>query len=180
MINLFINSNFIFYNKIKSLMFLSYLFIYFTNLLNSLIIFNSVYVYEIGEIRNKTILFYLSYIFNFKILNKQYNKIRIETINGIYKIYTDKNFKTVYEESKNLKPLMNIKKFISFKINNIEYKEEIKKYINFNNSINDFYLFNKPKDYKPDIKKISYQYTIFNNIFNNENEENTNKKLNEL
>lgn len=161
-------------------MFLSYLFIYFTNLFYSLIIFKSVYVYDNKEIINKTILFYLSYLFNFKILNKQYNKIRIETINGIYKIYTDKDFKTIYDESRNLKPIMNIKKIISFKINDIEYKEEIIRYINFNNSINDFYLFNKPKDYNLDIKKINYQYTIFNNLYNIENEENANKKLNEL
>ena len=53
--------------------------------------------------KNKTFEFYISYFTNFYILNKKYYKICIKNNIGVYKIFTDLDYKTVYNEYKKLK-----------------------------------------------------------------------------
>lgn len=157
-----------------------FIYNYFFNLVNSLLVFKSVYVIDQKEnkqltikdqttIKNKTIIFYLSYLLNFKYFNYRYYKIRIEDKNGLYKIYTNTDFKSAYIDYKFLKPKLNNKKIISFKIDGIEYVGKLKPYIYFDNSIYDFYLFNKPKNHINNQNMnlaLQYQTKQFNRVSN--------------
>lgn len=161
-------------------MFFHFIYLYILNFFNSCVVFKSVDILNQNQnIKNKTIVFYLSYFSNFRLFNYQYNKIRIKTKENLYKIYTDADFKFIYENSKNLKPLISNKKIISFKINNIEYVEKLKPYIYFDNSVYDFYLFNKPKENNINIS-VSYQTKKFNYLSNVQYIENTDTLLNNI
>ena len=133
-----------------------YLFIivsWFDRFYKNLFIFKSVYILDKNlHKQNKTLEFYISYFTNFKIKNKSYYKIHITNQNNISKIFTSTDFKKMYEEYKTLKASVVSKRFISFKINNVEYKEKVKEYCFYNNSILDFYVFNVNESIKDNIE----------------------------
>lgn len=116
---------------------------FLNRIFNNIFIFNSIYVLDNKlNKKNKTFEFYISYFTNFYILNKKYYKICIKNNIGVYKIFTDLDYKTVYNEYKKLKICVLNKRFIKFKINDIDCLNNIKDYCFYSNSILDYYLFN--------------------------------------
>lgn len=113
------------------------------NTLNNIFIFESIYVLDNKlNKKNKTLEFYISYFTHFFFLNKKYYKICIKNNTGVCKIFTDLDYKEMYREYNKLKICLLNKRFIKFKINDIDCTNNIKDYCFYENSILDYYLFN--------------------------------------
>ena len=133
---------------------------FFNKLFNNIFIFESIYVLDNKlNKKNKTIEFYISYFTNFYILNKRYYKICIKNNIGVYKIFTDLDYKTVYNEYKKLKVCVLNKRFVKFKINEIDCLNNIKDYCFYSNSILDYYLFN-PYDVLNYLDNLKVEYKL--------------------
>lgn len=138
-----------------------YLFLivsFFHRTYRRIFIFKSVYILDKNlHKQNKTFEFYISYFTNFKLKNKKYYKVQITNQNNILKIYTDQDYKSIYDNYKTLKACFVSKTFLSFSINDTEYKDIIKNYCFYENSILDFYIFNVDEKIKNDIEKFKQE-----------------------
>lgn len=135
-----------------------YLFIiasWFNRNIKKIFIFNSVYILNDKlEKQNKTLEFYISYFSNFKIKNKKYYKICITNQDNLSKIFTNIAYKELYDEYKKLITRVNNKNFTRFIINKTDYKDIVKSYCFYDNTILDFYLFNMDDSIRYNIDKL--------------------------
>ena len=148
-------------------LYFTYIYNYIINWFNSLIVIKNVEVVnknKISIVENKTKLFYLSYFFNFKIFNREYYKICVETKEGIYKVFTNSTFKNANDNLKKSEITLINKLILSFKINDIEFINYLNPFLFYNNSVFDFIIFNKSKNKIHIVKSIKYR------IFGSDNE----------
>lgn len=151
--------------------FLINIYCYIDNLFNQIFIFKSVYILDNKlNKKNKTLSFYISYFTNFKINNKKYYKVCITDRKGLCKVFTALDYKNVLSDYKHSKICLLNKRFIKFKINDIDCTNNIKNYYFYDNSILDYYLFNhsvlntidNPYDVLRYLDNMTAEYKIMN------------------